>query len=233
MKKKILLIAFSAIIIASMAVGATLAYFTAADTATNTFTVGNIDIDLTETNWSWEKDYQTGETAVAEDSKEDWGIKTAQNVMPGTIVLKNPQITNTGDNAAFVRLKITLDVTGFTAEEVSSLQQLITDEKIIFNRTISADGDKWVRAAAPAVVDNMLTVYYNYKTTLAKGAATEALFDSITFATKLKNADWTLINKLLDTADSTFDLVIDAQAIQADNLTYETAFAALDAELTD
>ena len=47
-KRKILLLAMSIIMIAILAIGGTLAYFTAEDSADNVFTMGNVDIELEE-----------------------------------------------------------------------------------------------------------------------------------------------------------------------------------------
>lgn len=51
MKKKILALTLCVVMAAIAIVGGTLAYFTDTDKATNTFTAGNIDIDLTEPKW--------------------------------------------------------------------------------------------------------------------------------------------------------------------------------------
>ena len=50
MKKKITLVATSVLLVAALVIGGTLAYFTDTEEATNTFTVGNVDITLTEPN---------------------------------------------------------------------------------------------------------------------------------------------------------------------------------------
>lgn len=47
-KRKILMLALSLCMVAILAVGGTLAYFTDTDTATNVFTTGNVKIDLVE-----------------------------------------------------------------------------------------------------------------------------------------------------------------------------------------
>lgn len=52
MKKKILALSLCVVMAAIAIVGGTLAYFTDTDKATNTFTVGNIDINLTESKRS-------------------------------------------------------------------------------------------------------------------------------------------------------------------------------------
>ena len=48
MKKKILTAALAVCMLATLVIGASLAYFTDTDSKTNTFTVGNVDITLTE-----------------------------------------------------------------------------------------------------------------------------------------------------------------------------------------
>lgn len=49
-KKSILVAAIAVMLVAALVVGGTLAYFTDKDTATNTFTVGNVNITLNEKN---------------------------------------------------------------------------------------------------------------------------------------------------------------------------------------
>ena len=89
MKKKTMIIVLSAVLVAGLAAGATIAYFTATQTATNTFTVGNVAITLTEPNW---------------DSS---GSVDAPEAYPGEPLKKDPTITNTGANPCVVRIKIT------------------------------------------------------------------------------------------------------------------------------
>lgn len=88
-KRKITLVALSLALIAILAVGGTLAYFVDADSKTNTFTVGNVDITLTEPNW---------DTSGSVDAPE---------VYPGEKLAKDPTVTNIGKNPCFVRVKVT------------------------------------------------------------------------------------------------------------------------------
>ncbi len=93
MKKKIVSLALAVCLIAIAAVG-TLAYFTDTDKADNTFTVGNVDITLTEPNWNKDK-------AESDD------------VYPGEALPKDPTVKNVGDNPCFVRISVTgLDCLG-------------------------------------------------------------------------------------------------------------------------
>lgn len=50
-KKSILVAAIAVMLVAALVVGGTLAYFTDKDNATNTFTVGNVDIELLESQY--------------------------------------------------------------------------------------------------------------------------------------------------------------------------------------
>ncbi len=73
MKKKLTAVALVVCMLAIMLVGASLAYFTDTDEAVNTFTMGKVDIELTEPNW---------------DGGED-GLK----IFPGQTYEKDPTIT--------------------------------------------------------------------------------------------------------------------------------------------
>lgn len=88
-KRKILTLAMALSMIAILAVGATIAYFTDTDNATNTFTVGNVDITLTEPNWDAQ------------------GSEDAPEVYPGEALAKDPTVTNDGANPCFVRISVT------------------------------------------------------------------------------------------------------------------------------
>lgn len=89
MKKKLTAIALVVAMLAIAVVGGSLAYFTDDDEAINTFTVGNVKIELTETKWN------------------EQGIKDAPDVYPGEALAKNPVVKNNGANPCFVRVKVT------------------------------------------------------------------------------------------------------------------------------
>ena len=88
MIKKILSICLVAVIAVMAIAGASLAYFTAEDSAENVFTVGNVAIDLTEPKW------------------DATGKEEAEDVYPGEPLAKDPTVTNTGKNPCFVRVSV-------------------------------------------------------------------------------------------------------------------------------
>ena len=89
MKKKIISLCLVICLLAVAVVGGTLAYFTDNDTADNTFTVGNVSIDLTEPNW------------------DASGSIDAPQVYPGEALAKDPTVKNDGANPCFVRISVT------------------------------------------------------------------------------------------------------------------------------
>lgn len=120
MNKKIAILALALCMVAAIAVTGTIAYFTDSDAATNTFTVGNVDIDLTEPKWD-------------EKGKED-----APEVYPTEALAKDPTVTNVGANPCFVRVS----VTGWNSLITAGLSQ-----NNITYRTDNVDaklGDNWV-----------------------------------------------------------------------------------------
>lgn len=88
MKKKLTAVALVVCMLAIMLVGASLAYFTDKDEAENVFTVGNIDIVLTEPQWV------------------EVGSKEALEAYPGEALAKDPTVTNEGANPCLVRVKV-------------------------------------------------------------------------------------------------------------------------------
>ena len=85
-KKKIVSIALAAALAATAIVGSSLAYFTDTEEKTNTFTVGNVDITLTEPNW---------------------GANISKDLIPGKTIPKDPTITVEADSeTAYTFMKV-------------------------------------------------------------------------------------------------------------------------------
>ena len=104
MKKKIIIIAISVIILAMTIASATTAYFTDTDVAVNEFTVGNVDITLTETNANYDG------TPIYDDN--DDGVYEFGRLYPGRTYTKTAVIENTGTEDAYLAARITLESAG-------------------------------------------------------------------------------------------------------------------------
>ena len=106
MKKKITALCLCVALLAVAVVGASLAYFTDTDNATNTFTVGNVAIDLIEQERDGNgglKDFENGKklsplVGSAQGEKDEFGMPTAKNYVDKMVT-----IANTGSEAAYIR----------------------------------------------------------------------------------------------------------------------------------
>ena len=136
MKKKITALCLCVALLAVAVVGASLAYFTDTKSATNTFTVGNVKIDLIESRFHREGNDNSGDTSipdpthkvVADDGMKyvttghtmftndeikadaaqysDYIGKHGSNMVPGRNFAKCPYVINTGANDAYIRIRV-------------------------------------------------------------------------------------------------------------------------------
>ena len=134
MKKKITAICLCVALLAIAIVGATLAYFTDTKAATNTFTVGNVKINLIESKFHREGNDNSGDTSIPDPTQTASGMKyvadgskaftddeikadaktyatdylavKGANMVPGRGVAKCPYVVNTGANDAYVRIRV-------------------------------------------------------------------------------------------------------------------------------
>ncbi len=100
--KKIIAICLVVILAATAVIGGTLAYFTDKDNATNTFTVGGVDIDLHEANKE--------KTPAVDEEYHEW--LEDQVLFPGdnetNTIAKRVYVENTGVSEAYVRVHIAI-----------------------------------------------------------------------------------------------------------------------------
>ena len=133
MKKKFTAIFLCVALVAIAVVGTSLAYFTDTKSATNTFTVGNVKIDLIESRYHRQGSGSSGDTSIPaptqtangmqyvsdgatiftdEEIKADAANYSAyigergQNMVPGKNIAKSPYVINTGTNDAYIRIRV-------------------------------------------------------------------------------------------------------------------------------
>ena len=133
MKKKLTAIFLCVALVAIAIVGASLAYFTDTDEATNTFTVGNVKIDLIESRFHREGNDNSGDTSIPDPTQTASGMKyvtdghkaftdaeikadaekyseyigeRGKNMLPGRNFAKCPYVVNTGANDAYIRIRV-------------------------------------------------------------------------------------------------------------------------------
>ena len=136
MKKKLTAIFLCVALVAIAVVGASLAYFADTKSVTNTFTVGNVKIDLIESRYHREGNDNSGDTSIPDPTHKvtdadgmeyvttghtmftDDEIKAdaenystyigerGKNMVPGRNFDKCPYVVNTGANDAYVRIRV-------------------------------------------------------------------------------------------------------------------------------
>lgn len=214
-KKRFVAILLCVTLVALAAIGATFAYLTDTKTVDNTFTMGNVAIKLDETN--------------VNDPTGDRVTSNAYSVYPGAVVKKDPIVHNTGKNAAYIRATV----------NVSNWMNLVGAYYPDFKETFPNDGYKaalnllvgelgkgWsvvgVEAGDTFTIGQFDAKFIlKYEGTLAAGADTTAMFQTVTIPAGIDNAN----------TDSFKEVKVVAQAIQADGFeTWEDAFAAYDAK---
>ena len=187
--RKLLVAATSTALVAVVGIGATLAYFTDSDDATNVVTMGHVDINLTEAS--------TDEKATEVIPEE--GI-TFDNVMPGDDIEKIPTITlEDGSRDAWVRMKMQVTPT----EENGIAQDKLYELEGLLRTDITEAGD-WYYSEADGYY------YYNQALTNEDGG-----IKSVDFFQNVHIPEgWT--NN--DAADKSFQIVLQAEAIQEENV---------------
>lgn len=195
-KKKAIIMLVVLLLVGAIAAGI-YAYFTDTESKTNTFTIGNVDIQLTEPLYD-----------AAKQADADYG----KNLMPGEEVVKDPTITNISTaNSAYLFAKVTVPTYTASSTEVP----LFSLENI---------GSGWeLIQTTPATSSNHEVVYvYAYcnaaktqMTSVAPNTAASVLFGKVKVSPTL---DGTLASQV----SGNQDVVVKALGIQTDGLTETT-----------
>lgn len=210
--KKVARRATAAVLCLSMlGVGASLAYLTDSEATTNTFTAGQVQIDLEEMLWD-----------QAMDTDGNGIPDQAENMVPNEIVGKDPVVENTGANDAIVFLRVKSPKKMVTVCEDNGtkgerkIQELFNFKSQSFrgydNPIIHENGwdSSWTELKSRENEDDTQKTYvFAYIMTLKPGEKTFALFDQV----QLKN----LIEGDLG-VDEIANIEVTALAIQADHV---------------
>ena len=192
----ILAISFAIILICG---GISISYFTSQDSQDNVMTVGDVDITLTEEPWNPEEEH----------------IITA-----GAVWEKEPVITNTGDNAAYVRIHLKINnislIEGAAKGQDAGLPASLLDGTL--NTT------DWQQVGDPKEEGDARIYTFCYNDPVDPNASTNPLFERVKF-----DNNKFVVAQIIDGLNGTFDISVSADAIQAqgfDNV--QDAFTAFD-----
>ena len=272
MKKKILVLCLVVALAVTAVVGGTLAYFTDTDEETNTFTVGNVKIDLLESQyhrvnagkgnavgqtepsmggylWAADVDMQgtpentpnyvtSGEEwdglyfsddqikADAATYKNGYFAEHSQNMVPGANVRKNPYVVNTGVNDAYIRVRALIPVSLF--DVIDKGPSYWTTTAMNEGQVTSNAVTTYLTSGAGDVkqVERNGIMYYEYDFTFVKAVKPGEMTFWNVWGNIAINKDATA--EQLANVES-FDVIFEADAIQADGFADATAaFAAFD-----
>ena len=161
MNKKVLVSILAIAMVAVLAIGATVAYMTDGEEKVNTFTVGDLDITLTEPEWD--------DTTDGED------------MVPGYSAEKDPT-TEAVDGDSYMRMTIEFVATDdaeMTADRVAKIMETINYNGAVgINSAFTLDTTR----------STATKYYYNYSGEFTEGT-TATLFDEIVIPTSWNQND--------------------------------------------
>ena len=134
MKRKIVTVCLAAVLVIIAVAGASLAYLKDTKTVTNTFTIGNVKIELLESRFHREGNDNSGDTSIPDPTNTASGMQyvteghkaftdaeikadaktymdeylavKGKNMVPGRRVAKCVYVQNTGKNDAYIRIRV-------------------------------------------------------------------------------------------------------------------------------
>ena len=205
-KSKALLLALCAVLLVAASVLGTLAYLTADDSVTNTFTVGKVAITLDEAKVNTDGAYA---------EEHDTRVKNnAYHLLPGHTYYKDPTVTvSAGSEAAYVRMIVTV-------ENIDKLKATLTDPKYygtdgtFLLQSLCGGWDpavweyKGYTESSDSKTGNYEFRYYQVVSKSENATKLDDLFETITVPSEIDNDHLANLEEV--------KIVVNAHAIQAD-----------------
>ena len=174
-KRRILAIAMSLCIVAILAVGASLAYFTDTDNATNTFTVGSVAITLDEAKVNLDGQPLNEKNEVVTNVANAHRQTTNDyKLMPGKTYTKDPTVHVTANSEdAYIFVKVENGIAAFEAEGNKIAKQIADNKWTALENNPGVYYKEYTKNAAR----QDLVVFENFK--IADNANTKAGWGNI------------------------------------------------------
>ena len=215
MKKKLLIMSVAMVLVCAFAVGMTIAYLTSTDEVVNTFTVGNVQIELDEADVDeYGEQLYDSETGSPAPRVKDNNYK----LIPGHEYTKDPTVTVlSGSEESYIKMTVTVtksaELDAIFGEDGANLMSIFK----------GYDETTWIyKYNTENTGKNTRTYEFWYKEPVAAptaDVALDALFDSITVPGTITNAQLKTIAGMT--------ITVNAYAIQADGFANaEAAWAA-------
>ena len=191
--------ALAIILVAAILVTGIFAFLTAHQTKTNVFTVGKVEITLTEPIFDQEN-----------------ANSTRENILPGEVFTKDPTVTNSGANEAWI---------------FATVKVPMANGSELFSYTLN---DGWTEFQQATVSGNVTTHYYRLNAVLAtSSSATLFRNNSVTF-NDINGVDYDAMSDATETTP--LNVVVDCYACQTvqngSTLTQAAAWTLLTGEYT-
>lgn len=224
MKKKILAICLVVALAATAVIGGTLAYFTDTDAQKNTFTTGNVAIDL------WE-DFGDNDAEGIEKLLPATGSAQAGTLKNG--IEKEVYVTNDGSEDAYVRVHIAIPSIlddaqpNFDASKnvlhFNYAPETVEDGKWNWSNSVDGTtGSNW-NFYTTTIDSKSYNVYVvTYETKLAKGESTVDAMSQVYLDSKTTNED---ITRIKETLGDNWYIYVAAEGTQAEG--FDDAYTAL------
>ena len=213
-KKKIVVLIASIVMICTLAVGGTLAYFMDTDAKTNVFTVGNVDIHIDE----WMEDGDDEGTAWDPYTDKQKLNPIAQDKAPFN---KLVETVNDGSEPAYIRTFVTCpkDMYDYLGLGFNKQGKVLTNDegKNMYSLT------SWKDVGTFTINGEDTSVFLcEYNMPVAQGESVLSLTKVWLYDTVTNEAI-----KSFNLTEGAFNVEVVSQAIQAADLTYEEAMAEL------
>lgn len=221
--KKVLLLVLCAALLVGASVAGTVAYLTSKDTVTNTFTVGNIQINLDEAN-----------VATTDDTTDRTETGNAYHLLPNQTYTKDPTVwVKEGSEEAYIRMIVTVSnysnmLSAFKSDadydndyivsDASTVLTGSTGEMVVLDKLVDRNAGAWecVKFTQDTTANTGIYVFNYYPGAYTATADDKdgtddydqlpALFTTITVPKEIDNEHLAYLN------DTTITIV--AQAIQ-------------------
>lgn len=215
MKKKYLALILSVLLVAVVSVMGTLAYLTDTDSVVNTFTVGDVKIDLDET------DVDKNGTPILDD--EGNPVERVKNneyhLIPGKTYVKDPMITvKASSEESYIRMMVTMNCLkewdAIFSPEGANLAELFGGYDNEIWKYIGVVRDE---------TTNTITYEFRYKETVTGGDSDvelEPLFETLTLPGEITGEELATLSEFAITVEGH---AIQAAGFAADETTGETA----------
>lgn len=208
MKKKLLIMSVAMVLVCAFAVGMTIAYLTSTDEVVNTFTVGNVQIQLDEAD--------VDEYGVPQGSPAPRVPENTYKLIPGHTYTKDPTVTVlSGSEKSYIKMTVTV-----TKSDV--LDTIFAPNGAQLTEIFTGFGSNWEYKSNTEDTENKTRTYeFWYKTIVdarEDAVKLEPLFTSIVVP------DFITGDQLAEL--QTMTITVNAYAIQADGFqTPEAAWA--------